>query len=809
MEVRSGEIYGRPGNVIWIRCSAVTKGVRFNGQAIWRYHPVTQVFEVFAEGGGNTFDVEVDEKGRLYSGDNGTARGQYYKQGGYFPKNLGKHGVYTNPYAFGNLKHMELKGDLKRFTHAFIRYGGGTLPSRYENQMIALNPLQSYIQLTRFEDNGSSFSNIDEEKIVETGDHWFRPVDIVAGPDGGVYIADWYDSRLSHVDPRDTWSKTTGRIYRLQSKAAGKVQKFDISHYSNDQLIGLLSHKNKWFRQQALQQFGDRKDSSLIPKLLPLFNSSNGQTALEALWAIHLSGGFDEKLAEKGLQHTDPFVRMWTVRLLGDANKVSGRLSSILIQLASSEKHPEVRSQLAATAKRLPAADGIPVVRALLKYHDDSEDPDLPLQLWWALESKAESDRHRIIEIFKDREIWNRPTVKSTILQRLMQRYIIAGSTENFNSCANLLKMAPSERYAAILINGLQEGLRGRDVTVLSPELMKALKPYQRLFKEESLALNLRQGQKQALDKALSIISDKDAIIGQRLTYIRILGEVTKPEAIPVLLKLMESSRSTGAIQQAALLALQRYDQDEIGKRVVKAYPDKLRADPDVRAAALALLATRAAWAIELLNAIDRKKQKDEKFVAHTIDKDDIPEQLVRQLKLLDDPHILQTTERLWPHIRLATSPEKNGTIARISALMKTGGGNSLKGKPLFMNKCGSCHRLFNAGGNIGPDLTGYDRTNLADLLTNIVDPSAYIREGYGTHHITTKDGRTVVGTIKARNAVIISIQPFTGDPVSIGTTQVKEIKEQKTSIMPERLLEGMTNQEIKDMMTYLMEQGR
>jgi hypothetical protein len=65
------------------------------------------------------------------------------------------------------------------------------------------------------------------------------------------------------------------------------------------------------------------------------------------------------------------------------------------------------------------------------------------------------------------------------------------------------------------------------------------------------------------------------------------------------------------------------------------------------------------------------------------------------------------------------------------------------------------------------------------------------------------------VGTIKARNAVIISIQPFTGDPVSIGTTQVKEIKEQKTSIMPERLLEGMTNQEIKDMMTYLMEQGR
>lgn len=802
-----GWLYGAQGSTCTADISsAVTKNVRFDGQVIWRYHPVSKIFEVFAEGGGNTFDVEIDEKGRLYSGDNGTSHGQYYKQGAYFVRNLGKHGAFTNPYTFGYLQNMVHKGDNKRFTHAFVKYDGGALPARYENEMISLNPLQSFVQLSNFETNGSTFINNDKENIIQTNDKWFRPVDIVSGPDGAVYIADWYDSRLSHVDPRDTWSKNTGRIYRLKAKNAGSTfPKFDISKYSNDQLIQLLSNKNKWFRQQALQQFGDRKDPSVIPKLLPLLKRGNGQTALEALWAINLSAGFNEKLAEAGLHHRDPFVRMWTVKLLGDANKVSPQISSQLVQVAASEMHPEVRSQLAATAKRLRAADGLPIIKALLKNHDDSSDPDIPLQLWWALEPKVESDRSAVLAMFEDKELWKRPTVMKTILDRLMQRYILAGGADNFKACARLVKLAPTDQHVALLINGMQEGLRGRDVTALSPELVNALKPYQRLFKEDALALNLRQGQKDALDKALAVIADKKANVGERLSYIRILGEVKKPEAVKVLLALMESSQSSGAIQQAALLALQRYDQDEIGKRVVKAYPDKLRADPDVRTAALALFASRDKWAVQLLDAIDRKKQGNEEFIAHTISKEDVPEQIVRQLKLLKDYSVVQTAERLWPNVRPATSPEKNAAIARISALMKSGGGNAALGRTLFSNKCGTCHRLFGAGGSVGPDLTGYDRSNLDDLLTNIVDPNAYIREGYVTSQVTTVDGRTIIGNIKSRKGSVITIQPFSGDPVNISTSQVKDIKEQKTSIMPERLLEDMDDQQVKSLLSYLM----
>lgn len=801
-----GWLYGAQGSTCTANVSSsVSKNVSFDGQAVWRYHPESHIFEIFAEGGGNTFDVEIDDKGRIFSGDNGITRGRYYKQGAYHIRNLGKHGAFTNPYAFGYLSDMELTGDKNRFTHAFIRYEEQSLPARYHGRMIAINPLQSYVQLSSFETHGSTFSIVDESRIVQTDDRWFRPVDITTGPDGAVYLADWYDSRLSHVDPRDTWSKNTGRIYRLRNKNIKEsFAQFNISTYSNEQLIQALSNKNKWFRQQALLEFGNRKEISIVSKLKRILKTEVGQTALEALWAINLSGGFDDSVAVTGLHHQNPFVRMWAVRLLGDANNVSQVASTQLSMLASMERHPEVRSQLAATAKRLPGASGIQIIKNLLKDHYDANDPDIPMQIWWALESKAISDRKEITAMFENTSIWNSPVVVNTIMERLMQRWIMEGGDQNYAACARLLKLAPSAKQAKPLINGIQEGLRGRDVTELSPELVSALKPFQSEYGKESLALALRQGQPRAIAKALEIIADPQAEIGARLSYIRIFGEINKPESVPVLLKLMENNQSSGAIKQASLEALSRYEDPEIGSRVTKAYPDKLRSDPHVLNAALSLLALRSAWAAQLLNAIDRKRQPGEDFVAHTIDKADVPESVVRHLTLLNDRTITITVNRLWPGMGPASSSEKNNQIKNVSRILESGSGNELIGRGIYNNRCGSCHRLFDEGANIGPDLTGYDRKNLNDLLTNIIDPSAYIREGYVTYHITTTDKRSLVGTLKAQSGSTITIQPFNGEVITLSKNQVTDMVEQKISIMPDGLLNGLDDQQINDLVSYI-----
>lgn len=802
-----GWLYGAQGSTCTADVSsAVSHNIRFNGQAIWRYHPETQIFEIYAEGGGNTFDVEIDDKGRIYSGDNGSSHGRYYKQGAYHVRNLGKHGAFTNPYAFGYLPDMQHVGDTRRFTHAFIRYGEQNLPENYRDKMIAINPLQRFVQLSGFEPKGSSFKNVDEGYILQTDDRWFRPVDIAAGPDGGVYIADWYDSRLSHVDPRDTWSKSTGRIYRLYNRNKKEpAPKLDISASTNEALVQLLSHKSRWFRRQALQQLGNRKDLSVIPLLTPLLESGNVQTALEALWAIHLCGGFNDTIAMMALSHQDPYVRMWAVRLLGDNNSVSPSISAALSTLALSEPHPEVRSQLAATAKRLPAQQALPVIRNLLKGHDDADDPDIPLQIWWALESKSVSDREGTLTLFADRDIWNKPIVLNTILGRLMQRYAIEGGAQDFTACARLIKMAPSAKQGKLLVEGLQEGLRGKSIDELPADLSAALKPFQAGAGGGSLTLALRQGQRKAIEKALAIIGDDRAETGERLAYIRVMGEVNEPGSIPVLLKIIESGQSSNAIKQAALAALPRYDDPKIGERTVKAYPDKLRSDLLVRNASLLLLASRLSWANQLLDAIDRKKQAGEKFVAHTIDKSDLPPQIVNQLILLNDPKITETANRLWPEIRPASSADKTRRIGQASSALGSGSGDLLKGKLIFSSLCGSCHRLFGEGGAIGPDLTGYDRTNISDLLNHIIDPGAYIREGYAAYHVKTSDNRSLLGTIKERSGSTVVIQPFNGEQIALSVDQVTSMDPQKTSIMPERLLDGLSDQQIRDMVAYIM----
>ena len=810
-----GWLYGAQGSTTTANInSPASKNIAFEGQAIWRYHPVSGVFEIFAEGGGNNaFHVEIDEKGRIFSGSNGVDRGPYYKQGGYYIKSWGKHGPLTNPYAFGYLPNMALKGERKRFTHALVKYEGGSLPARYHGTMMAINPLHNYVQLGRFESVGSTFSNEDMERILETDDHWFRPVNVKVGPDGAVYLADWYDSRLSHVDPRDTWHRASGRIYRLRTKDAEEpLPAFDLTRYSNEELIGLLAHPNKWFRQQALRQFADRNDRTVVPRLLPLLVTKSDEPALEALWAINLSGGFNDSIATIALHHHDPFVRMWGVRLLGDANKVSRGASRQLAQLAAREPHPEVRSQLACAAKRLPAPDAIPLIKGLLKNHDDSGDPDIPLLIWWAIESKSGSDQRAVLSLFEDKSIWDHPTVQETILTRVMQRFTMANDPKGFSACARLLQLAPSANHGSILIRGLQEGLRGRDISALPADLVAALKPYHKEFAGGALALALRREDPQAVKQALAIIADGKAATGERLAYIRIMGETKQATSVPVLLRIIESNEPSGAIRQAALQALQNFDVAEIGTRVANAYPARLRADADVRAAALQLLGSRINWAHQLIIHVDLKKQTrkekedepEEIARRNFINKDDVPEQIVRQLQLLGDPAINDAVERLWPEVRLATSGEKSERITQVSGLLKSGSGDPSAGRPLFERTCGTCHKLFDKGGDIGPDLTGYDRRNVNDLVMNTVDPNADIREGYVNYQVITVDGRTLAGTIAARSSEAITLQPPGGEAIMLNADQIREMKAQTTSLMPERLLDQLTDQQIRDIFAYL-----
>ncbi len=794
-----GWIYGTQGSTCTAKVKVEIGPARpttdFLGQAIWRYHPEKHLFELYAEGGGNTFGLEFDDEGRIYSGTNwGTYRGLHYVQGGYYVKGWGKHGPLTNPYAFGYFPHMPHTGNADRLTHTFVVYGGGALPERFNGRLIGPSPLQKRVQATRLEPLLSSYRTIEEPFVMTSGDGWFRPVDCKVGPDGALYLADMYENRISHVDPRDNWHRESGRIYRIRSADhSPALASFDLGKLSSKELVDLLTHKNRWYRQTARRLLADRKDKSVAPRLREQIQKESGLLALESLWALHVVGARTEADTLQALGHKNPAVRAWAARLAADERTVSARVASRLVALATKESDPQVRSQLASSARRIQGPAALPVLRELLRHDEDVKDPHIPLLLWWALEAHAESARQEVVALFKDATFWKHPLVEGTITERLMQRYGAAGGKENLRSAGQLLELAPTTADKDRLLVGLEKAFTGRAVDDLPDELKTAItRAWAAGASASRVGLGLRIGHEASVAEALRLIADGKANPTQRQEAIRILGEVSQPRSVPVLLNVMRTGPKT--LQLEALTALQRYDEKQISKEVLAFALDRKTTDPALREGAISLLSSRPAWSLELLQVIDGGK----------ISPRSVSMDIVRKIHLYKDPAIIKLIEKHWGKVRASTAVEKKREMVRLGTILKGAKGNATAGKIVFTNTCGKCHKLFGEGGAVGPELTGYERDNLMYWLENIADPSAAIRDEYMTFVITTTDGRTLTGLIAEQDKQTVTLKTAEGQAVRLSRSKIEDLRASLVSLMPEDQLKPLTEQQVRDLFAYL-----
>jgi putative heme-binding domain-containing protein len=707
-------------------------------------------------------------------------------QGAYLQKGFEKHGPLSNPYAFGYFPPMP-NPPVERFTHNFIIYDGGALPDHYRGKLFGIEPLQGRVVETDIEADGSTFGTFDIGHPVTTSDQWFRPVDIKVGPDGAIYLADWYDAQVNHYRNHEGQiDKSNGRIYRLKAKGAKPIQPFDLSRLSTQELVDLLGHTNKWFRQEALRLIGDRKDKSVIPTLKNLVDKNTGQLALESFWALNLSGGFDDETAIKTLDHNDPFVRMWTVRLLGDEQEVSPAIAKKLVAVAAVEPNVEVRAQLACSAKRLPAADALPIVRELLGRNEDPSDKRIPLLLWWAMESKCEQDRGSVFELFSDSGFWRLPLVQSNILERVMRRYAMAGTRRDLLTCAQLLRLSPGPEQTARLIAGFEEAFKGRSVTTLPDELLEAMAK----SGGKSVILGLRRGDAGAVDAAIREITNPAADAERRREYIEILGEVKQARVLPILLNQIANPNEAG-LHSVVLTALQHFDDPSIAKEVIGHFGGF---DDDTRPAALELLSSRPEWTQELLEAVEVGK----------IPKSSISQDVLRKIKTYPGKSIVKLVNKYWGGERVATTAEMQEEIKHCAAAIRDGTGDPYKGRSVFMATCGVCHKLFGQGGQIGPDLTSYKRDDLDTMLLNIVNPSAEIREGYENYLVTTKDGRTLSGFLADKDNQVVVLRGLDAVNEVLPRDQISEMKSSGVSLMPQGLLESFNDQRVRDLFAYL-----
>ncbi len=458
-------------------------------------------------------------------------------------------------------------------------------------------------------------------------------------------------------------------------------------------------------RQSALRLLGDRKDQSALPALVLGLHGDNPQFALDSLWAIHLIGGLDDELAIECLKHSDPYVRQWTVRLLGDRNTVSDDVARRFAELAATEPNVESRAQLASTAKRMPAEVALPVVRNLLEHSEDANDPRMPLLIWWAIESKCERDSDAVLRFVSDGAVWSTATFKQHLAERLMRRFAAAGTRQSLEICSKLLKAAPTNEDRRRLMAGFEAAYAGRSVAGLPDDLAAAIERYA----AQSPILALRRGRAEAIEQAIALVADDRGDAAARLKTVQVLGEVHQPKAVPALLRLATASPDN-ALRTASLVALRRYDDPEIGRAILSAYAGMT---DDVRAAAMGTLASRVVWSAELLAAVDRGE----------IHRAAVPRETLQDLSLHKDRELKAVLTRLFPQPVAAPCAELRQEIARLHEVIAQQPGIPKTGRELFAQHCARCHTLFGAGGRVGPELTTYPRHDGQALLTHVVDP--------------------------------------------------------------------------------------
>jgi putative heme-binding domain-containing protein len=518
----------------------------------------------------------------------------------------------------------------------------------------------------------------------------------------------------------------------------------------------------------------------------------DGGNTLEYLWTLYGQGALNAQQLAALLGHADEYVRMWAVRLLGDARQVSEEAALKLAELAAGEPSPVVRSQLACSAQRLPANQALPMVFALVTHDVDADDPQIPLLLWWALEQHAESAAP-ILGAMKDPAIWNTKLMRAYLGERLARRWMAPGSATERQSCAALLALAPSTDDRELVVQGMNAGLRGQHFESTPEELTAAIAE-QWSHEPRSAAtieLGLRLGHPAALAAATAIALDASRSEPERAAQIRLLGEIASHRSLQTLQTLFESSDESEGIRAAALAALGALDDAAVSDQILASYAQLL---PNLRSQAIDVLAARKTSAAALLQAVS----------SQAIPAADINPAQQRQLASHQDRELEAHITRIWGRVNAATPEEKLAVVRRLNNDLRAAAGDAQNGKLLFREHCGKCHKLFGEGTAIGPELTAANRGDRDFLLVSLVDPSSQVRKEFLSHVVQTVDGRVLTGIVVDESAAELTLLDANNQRPVVNKSEIEAIEPSTVSLMPEGLLEKLSPAQLRDLFSYL-----
>lgn len=841
-----GWLYAAQGSTVSAAIKAPgsqEKAAQSLGQAIWRYHPTTRRYELFAEGGGNAFGVAFDDRGEIFSGHNGgDTRGFHYYQGGYYRKGFSKHGSLSNPNSFGYLNPMQ-HDPIPRFTHTMLWTESTALQYAAPKSMLAVDPLHGKLIQTERLSAGSTYATKDVGDAVSSTDKWFRPVAITDGPDGAAYVCDWYDSVVAHIYAFEgKLDRDRGRVFRLAPTASssddlsaktpptnalgdeagpGQVEPWNsvLAHgedtASLEYLFGCLSHSYRWQRWNARWRIamhpmrGQARRRLEAVLLSPEPREATGVFPLEALWTAHACGWIldtipaDPNASASGMdpvrlmQHPHPDVRAWAVRLVCDDGAVTPRIRQAIATCATQESDLHTLCQIVCSAKRLPASDAIAIMQSVLSRPIPEEDPFLPLLCWWTLEHHAEQAEVMQTQWLQSDAIWSQRVTRRTVLPNLIRRWSAMGTPTAYRAVANafqrIAQLDPAWKAEASAASqeAFEQAFVGRSLAGVPDMVIDSMVA----LGQPPLTLQMRRGDSAALDAAARQIADHSIPETIRVGLARLAGELpharARPEILEALMEVAADTKSTVTVRSSAISALASFDSAQVGALLVAQWS---QLPPEVRPATGAALAGRPRWTALWLDACD----------AQSVEPSAMPPEAIRAMRLHDDAALQSRLAGMYPEFASIDLATANARSRDLATVILEGSGDPYRGKKIYRDLCGRCHQLFDDGGRVGPNLTGYQRDQLGSLLRNIIAPSLEIREGYQMVRLLTDEGQVLSGFLESDQPDQLSLRSIDGQLHTIEREQVDQLQPQILSLMPEGLLDKLEASQLRDLMAYL-----
>ena len=744
-----GWLYGRHGisdtSSIGAPGTAGQDRTRMNC-GILRYHPGTRKFEVVLNGGTNSWGHDWDANGELFWIN--TVIGHLFHgiPGAYYDRMFGTH---LNPHVYETIAQT---ADHYHFDQGKEKWAD--IKKGMSSKTDELGGGHAHVGCMIY--NGGSWPKEYAGRLLTCNLHGNRINTDILQREGNGFVA---KHGADFMKSKDKWFRgielstgPDGSVFVIDWSDAGECHDSDGVHRTSGRIYKIVYGKDEPARTFDLSKMDD--------------------TALAKEAAAHPGNNWWPRMiarvrADRGAQPLEPKLPQ-----LADANS-----SDSLVRLHT-----------ASAMQRLPLDARFPFAIALAAHAEDAKDRQQPLMIWYGIEPAIAAHPEQAIALAMSSKI---PTVRRLVTRRLTEE--IERTPDPVDALlAAALKSGNADAREDIVrgMGGALKGFRQVAKPAHWDDFVKALGAQQPdIVRNVSLVF----GSGRAVEEIIALIKDGHGDANARLSAFDSLMRNAKPEHFAI----ARSMISDKVLGTAARLGLAKFSDGDVPKSLLTNWPDRSQ---EWRAANVTTLASRAAWAKELLTFAEKNP---------TV-RGDITPIHARQIRSLGDEAVNKQLTKVWGELH-DTPEAKKQEIAKWRSLLTAAAlaqGDASKGRALFTTVCAACHKMYGDGAAIAPELTGSDRRNLDYLLENIVDPGAVVPADYRIAIVKLKDGRTLSGVIPEQNDRTVTVQT-PAERVSFLRSDIAEMQQLSQSFMPEGLLTALGEENVKHLIAYLMSSGQ